>query len=685
VVLFSGFGVMRLYAATIFLGAFLLFLVQPIIAKQILPWFGGSASVWATCLVFFQTVLLFGYAYADWSTRSLKPRSQAALHVALLLASLALLPIIPDAHWKPGAEEASGPAVSILALLGATIGLQYFLLSATSPLVQAWSWRRFEHAVPYRLFALSNLASLLALLSYPLAIEPVFTLVRQSVSWSAAYAVFVVLCVATAITTLRHRSAIAEEERAPDASPPLTASPTVRERLFWVALAAMSSCLLLAVTNHLTQNIPSIPFLWVVPLSLYLLTFILCFDHPRWYLRPLFLVAAAVLLPAMARFSESLDLWLAAPLYATGLFALCMVCHGELYRMRPGPRHLTTFYLMIAVGGALGALAIGLGAPVVLHGYYELAITLVACALLFAWRTRGATWWLTSGALAVCAATTTFCIYQLREYRADMRVMVRNFYGVVRTRDFPEPPRFRAMYHGAINHGGQFLDAAYRRLPTTYFSRTSAYGRVFQSLPASPRKVGIIGLGAGALAAYARRHDVFRFYEIDPQVAAVAMTEFTYLRDTAAQIEIVLGDGRLSLERESPQHYDLLAVDAFSGDSIPMHLITRQAMAAYVRHLKPDGAIIFQATNRFVDISPVVERLAAEFGYTAVLVSDALDNVNSEGVEYWTSHTDQIIVTRNSALLGAQPVRSVARVLTPHPGFRVWTDDFYNLLHVLKH
>jgi hypothetical protein len=676
---------MHLYAATIFLSAFLLFLVQPVIAKQILPWFGGSASVWATCLVFFQTVLLFGYAYADWSTRSLKPRTQAALHVALLLASLALLPIIPETRWKPdGTADATGPALSILTLLGATIGLQYFLLSATSPLVQAWFWRRFHHAAPYRLFALSNLASLLALLSYPVAVEPVFTLVRQSISWSAAYAIFVILCAATAISTLRHAPLRTVERDQASAAHEGLPAPTIGDRILWVVLAAMSSCLLLGVTNHLTQNIPSIPFLWVVPLSLYLITFILCFDHPRWYVRRLFLAAAALMLPAMAWFSESLDLWVAAPLYASGLFILCMVCHGELYRTRPGPGHLTTFYLMIAIGGALGALAIGLGAPTALHGYYELAITLVLCALLFAWRARGATWWLTSGAVAVCAATLGIAVYQVREYRTDMRVMVRNFYGVVRTRDFPEPPRFRAMYHGAINHGGQLLDAAYRRMPTTYFSRTSGYGRVFESLPAGPRKAGIIGLGAGALAAYGRRGDVFRFYEIDPQVAAVAMTEFSFLRDTPAEVDIVLGDGRLSLERERPQGYDLLAIDAFSGDSIPMHLITSEAMATYVRHLKPDGAIVFQATNRFVDISPVVERLAAQFGYTAVLVSDSQDNSDSNGVDYWTSHTEQIIVTRSAALLAAQPVRSVAQVLSPRPGFRVWTDDFYNLLHVLK-
>jgi hypothetical protein len=674
---------MFLYAATIFLSAFLLFLVQPIIAKQILPWFGGAASVWATCLVFFQTMLLFGYAYADWTTRTLKPRTAAGLHVVLLAVSLALLPILPDVQWKPGPVEKTGPAVAILALLSATIGLQYFLLSSTSPLVQAWFWRRFHHAVPYRLFALSNFASLLALLAYPIAFEPFFALVQQSVSWSAAYAVFAVLCAAAAIATVRHSSAEPHVASAA-ADAPQSAAPALGERAMWVALSATGSCLLLAVTNHLTQNVASIPFLWIVPLAIYLITFILCFDHPRWYVRPVFLVGAAVLLPLMAWYSDSLDLWLAAPLYTLGLFVCCMVCHGELYRMRPGPKFLTTFYLMIAVGGALGALLVAIAAPSLLSGYYELGITLIVAALLFAWRTRGSPWWITAAAAAVCVTTLSLAVRNFQEYRTDMRVMVRNFYGVVRTKDFVQPVPFRAMYHGAINHGGQLLDPEWRRFPTTYFSRTSGYGRVFASLPPGPRKVGVIGLGAGALAVYARKGDIFRFYEIDPQVAAVALSEFSFLRDAPAQTDIVLGDGRLSLEREPPQNYDVLAIDAFSGDSIPMHLITKQAMAAYMRHLKPDGVIVFQATNRFVDIAPVVERLAAELGLTAVLVSDHSEHTHASKHEYWTSSTDQIIVTRNKAVLEAEPVRSAAQALEPRPDFRVWTDDFYNLLKVLK-
>lgn len=669
------------YAATIFLSALLLFLVQPIIARQILPWFGGAASVWAVCLVFFQSVLLAGYAYADWTSRRLAPRSQALLHIALLAVSLLLLPIIPDARWKPGGDTDAAPMLAILGLLAVTLGLQYFLLSATSPLLQAWYWRQYRHAVPYRLFALSNFASLLALLSYPVAIEPWLRSATQSAAWSVVYVLFAALC---AITAWRSARAVPVTTAAADSTDGTAVAPSLAQRVTWIVYAAMGSCLLLGVTNHLTQNIASVPFLWLAPLSLYLITFILCFDHPRWYARPVFLALMSALLPAMAWYSDSLDLYVAAPLYATGLFVCCMFCHGELYRQRPAPRYLTTFYLMIAVGGALGALLIGIAAPLLLKGYFELGFALAACALLFAWRALGAGRPLVLLAFAVVCVTSGLVIKHVADYHNDVRVMVRNFYGVVRTRDFPDPTPFRVMYHGAINHGGQLLAPDYRRRPSTYFGPTSGYGRAFASLPPGPRRVGVVGLGAGAIAVYARKGDHFRFYEIDPQVAAVAMTEFSFLKDSPAQIDVALGDGRLSLEREPPQRFDLLAIDAFAGDSIPMHLLTREAMAVYVKHLAPDGVMVFQATNRFVDIAPVVERLAHEFGMSAVMVTDEPDNNNASGADYWLSQTDQIVVTRNRALLQSPALKDVATPLPKNPAFRVWTDDFYNMLGVLK-
>ena len=667
-------------AGAIFLGAFLLFLVQPIIAKQILPWFGGSAAVWATCMVFFQMVLLVGYAYADLSARRLTPKRQIVLHIVLLVLSLLTLPIMPNAAWKPQGDE--NPSWRILGLLALTIGLPYFLLSTTSPLLQVWFARRFQHAVPYRLFALSNLASLLALLAYPVMIEPWVSTAAQSIAWSVCYALFVLLCgyaaIAGARTELTAPSAMPQQ---PTASPH-EAPPTGAQQLTWLTLAAMASFLLLAVTNHICQNVASLPFLWIMPLSLYLATFILCFDHPRWYRRNPFLFLAAVLLPVMAWYSDSLELKVVIPMYLAGLFICCMFCHGELTLLRPAPRYLTTYYLMISLGGATGGLLVGLVAPYVLTGYFELAIGLVACALLLLYRTARIAWWAVLASAAMVCATAWGSGKAVDSQVASSRVMMRNFYSAVYTREFSEPVPFRALVHGGIIHGGQLLDPEMRFWPSSYFGATSGYGRLFASLPDAPRKVGVIGLGAGSMIAHAREGDTLRFYEINPQVLDLAKREFSFLTESPAKIDVVLGDGRLSLEREPSQQFDVLVMDAFSGDSIPMHLLTREAMAIYIRHLKPAGVLAFQATNRFIDIAPVVASLAQEFGLTAVLIYDSPQH--EEGAEYWTWVTNQILVTSNRELLESEEIRDAARPLVPPPGFRIWTDDYNNLLRVLK-
>ena len=672
---------MILYAVPIFLGAFLLFLVQPIVAKQILPWFGGSAAVWATCMVFFQMALLLGYAYADWTTRRLTHRRQVILHIALLALSLLLLPIIPDAAWKPAGNE--DPAGRILGLLAVTVGLPYFLLSTTSPLMQAWFAWRFHHAAPYRLFALSNLASLLALLAYPVAIEPWATTAAQSLSWSAVYGVFALLCIATAMTSVRNAGAgRVDVPVAAAVGDPGAAKPGAGQQLVWLALAATASFLLLAVTNHISQNVASLPFMWIVPLSLYLATFIFCFDHPRWYRRTVFLLLAAILLPLMAWYSDSLDLKLAIPIYLAGLFVCCMFCHGELSQLKPAPRFLTTYYLMISLGGAIGGLLVGLVAPQLLSGYFELGIGLVACALLLLYRTFRMAWWALLASTIVVGATAWGAGKAINYQVSDSRVMMRNFYSVLRTYQHSEPVPFRSIVHGGIVHGGQLLDPDLRLAPSSYFGPNSGYGRMFASLPDAPRKVGVIGLGAGSIISYARTGDTFRFYEINPQVVELARREFTFMTDSPATIEVVLGDGRLSLEREASQQFDVLAMDAFSGDSIPLHLLTREAMVIYVRHLKPGGVLAFQATNRFINIAPVVASLAAEFGLSAVMISDEPES--EDGANYWISSTDQILVTSNRALLESEKISAAGEVLTAPPGFRIWTDNFNNLLRVLK-
>lgn len=667
---------MTLYAGAIFLGAFLLFLVQPIVAKQILPWFGGSAAVWATCMVFFQVTLLVGYAYADLSTRRLAPRRQATLHVALLALSLLALPVMPDASWKPVGNE--NPSWRILGLLALTVGLPYFLLSTTSPLLQAWFARRFDHAIPYRLFALSNLASLLALLAYPVMIEPWVSTRTQSVAWSAGYGLFALLCGYAAMSGVRGKAAASAQGARGDAG----AAPGGIVRLWWLALAAMASFLLLAFTNHICQNVASLPFLWILPLSIYLASFILCFEHSRWYRRSTFLLLAAIVLPLMAWYSASLDLKLVVPMYLAGLFVCCMCCHGELAMLKPAPAHLTGYYLMISIGGASGGLLVGLLAPYVLAGYFELQVGLVACALLLLSRTARAAWWAALASAAVVVGTGWGGTRAIERQVAGSRVMLRNFYGVVKTQDYATPVPFRALVHGGITHGGQLLDPEMRFRPSSYFGPDSGYGRMFEGLANGPRKVGVIGLGAGSIAAYGRKGDTFRFYEINPQVVELARREFTFLSASPATIEVVLGDGRLGLEREPDQQFDVLAMDAFSGDSIPLHLLTREAMATYLRHLKPGGVLAFQATNRFIDIAPVVAGLAAEHGLPAVLISDEAGA--EDGPDYWIASTDQILVTSNQALLGAKGILEGGKTLAADPGLRVWTDNFNNLLRVLK-
>jgi hypothetical protein len=646
--------------------------VQPVIAKQILPWFGGSAGVWTTCMVFFQSLLLAGYGYADLTMR-LGARRQALLHVALLGASLLFLPILASSGWKPQGDEE--PIGRILLLLLATIGLPYFLLSSTTPLLQAWYWRRWNVAVPYRLFALSNFASLLALLGFPLLFEPAFDLKALGWGWSVLYAGFVVLCAIVAFMSGNGSAAVEQVAASP--------KPSLKIQLLWLALSAMGSVMLLAVTNHITQNIASVPFLWVLPLALYLVTFILAFDHPRWYIRPLFVSTLVVMLPVMAWYVPSLELHVAVPIYVVGMFVACMVCHGELARLRPDPAHLTRFYLMLSVGGAAGAVLVAIVAPLTLSGYFELGMALVVLALLVVLQVQG---WARGAAVVALVATAVFVVRGAKDYIEGVRVMERDFYGVVRTVDFLSPVPYRSMYHGGIMHGGQLLGDSFRNTPADYFNPGSGYGRVFRSLremqPKKPLNVGVIGLGAGVIGGWMRPGDSLVFYEISPRVVDIAKREFTYLSDTAARSELVMGDGRLSLEREPPRGYDVLGIDAFSGDSIPMHLVTREAMAIYVKHIKPDGVIVFQATNRFIDLLPVVKRLAAEFGMQAVNVSDSPSS--EEGPEYWYSSTDQIIVTRNQALLDQPLIADVADVIEDRADLPTFTDSHHNLLRILK-
>lgn len=672
-------GIRLLFAGTIFGSAFLLFLVQPLIAKQILPWFGGSAAVWSICMVFFQVVLLAGYAYADWTTRRLRVRAQAALHIALLLASLAFLPIVTSERWKPtGAEE---PTWWILGLLVGTIGLPYFLLSTTGPLVQSWVARTPWGAQVYRYFSLSNLASLLSLLSYPLLIEPRSSLQQQALGWSWFYGAFVALCAGTTLYMAR---------RWADAVPSQTNDrleadnpPGWADQALWLALPALASWLLLAVTNHITQNVAAVPFLWVLPLSLYLLTFVLCFESDRWYRRGVFLPLAAVMLVLCAfglKHSIGAEVRTALPLYATGLFVLCMFLHGETARLRPAGRYLTRFYLMLALGGAIGGATVGLLAPQVLRAYYELGLGLMLTALVgMAVLRHRSSLRLACLGLAVCC--NVFLLWQIASDAAGARAIQRNFYGALIALDVlrPDPTdNVRQLAHGSVKHGEQWLDPARRREPTSYYGPSSGVGLALAAAPAAPRRVGLIGLGAGTLATYGRTGDVYRVYEINPQVFELADSQFSFLRDSHARIERVLGDARLALERESAQGFDLLAVDAFSGDSVPVHLLTNEAMAVYLRHLRPEGVVAFHVTNRFLDLPPVIARIAQARGLKAVLVRD------EPGGAVGRDRSDWVLVARDPQALARAPLHAAALDIVIDGEARIWSDDFNNLLGALK-
>jgi SAM-dependent methyltransferase len=669
------------YAATIFLSSFLLFLVQPLIARQILPWFGGTAAVWTTCMLFFQTVLLAGYAYAHATNAKLQPRSQAVLHSVLLVIALALLPIAPNEMWKPaGTEE---PISWILLVLTATVGLPYLLLASTSPLLQAWFSRARPGVDPYRLFAVSNLASLLALIGYPLLVEPFLGNREQVVWWSVVFAGFVVLCAGlswSASAVKPGKNFMEENENDPP--------PSRSNYLLWLALSATGSVMLLAVTNHVTQNVAAIPLLWLAPLTLYLLTFIVAFEGGNLYRVEIFWSVVLVWLAGMAWLlvdtKYQFDLRIQIGMYLSGLFVACMFCHGELYRARPPARHLTAFYLTISAGGAIGGLLVAVVAPLAFNAYYELGLALVALALLAAVRfapvNRVARW----ASLGVLLAVAACAAYDGSRFQKDVHVSARNFYGVIRVKDYGAPGEsyhLRRLVHGVIMHGEQDMTEGGRRKPTTYYQPSSGVGAAVAARQAKGAlRVGVIGLGTGTLAAYGRKGDVYRFYEINPQVIAIARSEFTYLSDSEAGIELALGDARLNLEREPPQRFDLLAVDAFSSDAIPVHLITREALGLYLRHMKPDGIVAFHVSNRFLNLVPVVARLAQEHGAHAVLVSDK----GKDGEDDHTT-TDWVLVSRDRKALEAPEIQAASpEAPEGEAGWRTWTDDYSNLVQILR-
>jgi len=670
-----------LCASTTFAGAALLFVVQPLLAKHLLPSFGGSPGTWAACMVFFQGLLLAGYAYAHALARWLPRRAQLAVHglvVALATSQAAYASVL---------ESPSGsgpPPLQIAQVLLVQIGVSYFVLATTAPLVQRWAAAALGRE-PYALYALSNAGSLSGLLAYPFAIEPRADLQTQFALWTYAFGGYAALLL---LSMLSIRSAPATAD-APIAS---ASAPLPRRRLHWLGCAFLPSVMLLAVTSHITVDIASIPLLWIVPLAIYLITFIVAYSRFGGRARlPLLLIwivsAVGIGFGSFVQGGASLWQQLVAPCLA--LFAAGLLCHGELARTRPDPAHLTGYYLVIALGGVLGSISVSWLAPALLDDYYELELcSLGVFALLLAtWRA------LSSGQRRALYIGVGICAPLLL---AGMTLRARGDgaqgHVVERRRSFLGPLRVidmdagRMLTHGRIRHGLQLragaspsvsASAPLLTTPTMYFARGTAVERVMTAHATDrARSIGIVGLGVGTLAAYAREGDRVRFYELDEDVAQVARERFTFLHESHGKVELAIGDGRLALDREPSQHFDILVLDAFSSDSVPVHLLTRQAFAIYARHLAPGGVLLANVSNRHLAVDRVVRGSAGSQQLSCKVVQTEADPaLHRERVRWAIMMRD---ASRLDALLAGLPIASDAEPAV------TFSDTQASLLSIIK-
>jgi len=669
-----------LFASAVFLASFLLFLVEPIAARQLLPALGGSATVWITCLVFFQTALLLGYLYAHW----LAPRSSFMVHLSLLLLAVAaaILWVLRTPLMVDGAAH---PTLTVFSALSLSIGLPFLVLSSTSPLLQVW-WARVETGkIPYRLYALSNVGSLLALALYPSVIEPRFTLHAQRIAWCCGFAVFAILSTLLAIRTRSTTAASLQAIAANDLSAPR--SPRTH-KLLWVLLPMGAAMQLSAVTSYVTGNLAAIPLLWILPLGVYLLTLILAFQFrvllPWGVISRFMVVMLSALAYSLTKATGAWPLWLSILFFLVALFFTCIFCHSAATALRPQrASEATLFYLCFAAGGALGSFLVGIAAPLVFTSNLDLPITFLVTALLALvvnWRGH----WSQRLLWVVASAAMLVLVFMVRHaYERNTIVAVRNFYASLRVTQAPfsyPGTTVRTLMNGSIQHGSQFFGSnELRHIPTTYYAIDSGVSLAFRFCCGSrTRNIGVIGLGAGTLAAYGRPGDHIRFYDINPAVPAIAQNTFTYIRDSAAQIQIVEGDARTSLARESSQHFDVLVVDAFSGDAIPIHLLTIEALALYRRHLAPNGILGFHISNRHVDLAPAIALLAASAGMQARRVSTNSTRQPGEYTSTW------ILVTADPDFFTQPALSAVARVPEIKPGLKVWTDDYSALLPLIR-
>jgi hypothetical protein len=710
--------VRALYGTAVFASAFLLFLIEPIAAKEILPSLGGSSAVWITCLVFFQGMLVVGYLYAHWLggeslTRGVVKIAPSRIHLVLLGAAVVVAIVQLGIH--PNLNDAARhPVTAIFLDLTTTIGLPFLLLASASPLLQLWFARREDGSVPYRLFGLSNAGSLLALLLYPVAIEPYLTLRHQKLAWSIG---FVVVAVLHAVIVQQNGplprvgvevavETAAEIDGDAGAMPDSVADrenvrTARRAKWLWCLLPMVAAMQLSAVTGYISENIAAIPLLWILPLAAYLLSFIAAFDAPGLYRRGIVMRFLVVLLAALGymltKGDMSLPITINILFFLIEIFVSCYFLHAETYALRPArASEVTLFYLLIACGGVAGSFFIGIASPLIFNANYDIAISFAATAavaLAVIW-SRGVEAW-PQRFLWITATTLMFglVILMYRSVKYNTVMLTRNFYGSLRVRESHDPPEavmVRSLQNGAVQHGTQWFAPQYRRNPTTYYARNSGVGLVLEYCCLDdggnprPKVVGVIGLGAGTLAAYGLPGDRFTFYEINPGVQPIARNLFRYIADSSAQVDVLEGDARITLESQPPQGYDVLVVDAFSGDAIPIHLLTREAIALYRNHLAPGGVILYHVSNQYLDLAPEVALLAASQGMRAAVIYSPPDNDGALSSTW-------VLVTKDMAILSQPQIAEAARQIIRRWPLSSWTgrlqpwrDDYSSLLPILR-
>jgi hypothetical protein len=733
-------SMLALYSLTLFLSATLLFTIEPMVGKMLLPRCGGTPSVWNTCMVFFQAALLLGYGYTHVTTRMLGVRRQARMHLLVILLPLLLLPVFFCADSTPPTDR--NPSLWLLGQLTLVVGLPFFVLSTTAPLLQKW-FAHTGHAAardPYFLYSTSNAGSLLALLAYPFLLEPNIGLVSQTVHWRVGYLALVALIGCCAYVLWRNWHAaeptLSVETASSASDTHSKTSVTFRQRLMWVLLAFVPSSLMLGATTHIATDIASVPLLWVLPLALYLLTFIIVFARKPIVPHSLMIAAMAfaVLLMPLLSLGIPLRFWMAVPAHLITFFIVAMVCHGEMARTRPDARHLTEFYFLMSLGGVLGGLFNSLVAPLAFSSVIEYPLVLVAACFLrptllpasrrfgfadFAWlvgliaatvaclmaalHVEGLNLYLTIALLYGIPGAICFS-FKDRPFRFALGVAVvflavgyfsdaksgnvlwkeRNFFGVNRV-CLDEKNRFHLFVNGNTIHGIQQVNPPSSE-PTGYYSRSGPLGDVFQTFsgPMLKRRVAVVGLGAGGMAVYAQPEQRFTFYEIDPAVVALALDPklFTFLRDCRAEHDIVLGDARIKLADARDHEYDMILLDAFSSDSIPLHLLTQEAMSLYLSKLKPDGVVVIQISNRYLELKPMLGKLAAANNLVSWSRADL--NVSKEEQESGKRKSQYMVMAHRADDLGALAKNDRWTQVKPTAKTRVWTDDYSNILSVLR-